>query len=97
MTRFALNEQAKALLTPHYSFALAQNFRPRARLARQHPQRDAADAAARRPARTRPSSPSASTRLFKAEGKDVPVTLLPGIGHIALTLDPRPCAPRWRR
>ena len=27
--------------------------------------------------------------IFQAEGKDLPVRLLPGIGHIALTLDPR--------
>jgi pimeloyl-ACP methyl ester carboxylesterase len=27
--------------------------------------------------------------LFQAEGKDVPVTLLPGIGHVGLTLQPQ--------
>ena len=26
--------------------------------------------------------------VFKTAGKDVPVTLLPGIDHISLTLDP---------
>ena len=26
--------------------------------------------------------------VFRAEGKDVAVTLLPGIGHIPLTVDP---------
>ncbi len=26
--------------------------------------------------------------LLEAEGKEVPVTLVPGIGHIAVTLDP---------
>jgi hypothetical protein len=26
--------------------------------------------------------------VFKAAGKDVPVTILPGIDHISLTLDP---------
>ena len=30
--------------------------------------------------------------VFKAEGKALPVTLLPGIGHIGLTLEPRAAA-----
>jgi non-heme chloroperoxidase len=87
VTRFALNDAARAFLTPEYSFALAQNFRPRrdwrasirsagmpmALLAGQDD--EAFDA-------------SRFAGVFKAEGREIPVTLLPGIGHIALTLDP---------
>jgi non-heme chloroperoxidase len=85
--RFALNEQAKAFLTPEYSFALASNFRP---------ERDYAAnvMAARGP---RAIVAGAADELFFTEkfeptirslGKSWPVTLLPGIGHIPLTLEP---------
>jgi alpha-beta hydrolase superfamily lysophospholipase len=87
VARFALNEQAKAMLTPHYSFALASNFRPK---------RDwrAGIRSAQQPMRLLAGQQDEAffaerfDALFKTEGKDVPVTLLPGIGHIALTLDP---------
>ncbi|MGL6112274.1 MAG: alpha/beta hydrolase [Rubrivivax sp.] len=88
VTRFALNERAKAVLTPTYSFALATNYRPRAdwrasiRSARQPMQllageQDEAFFAER------------YAGLFQAEGKDLPVTLLPGVGHVGLTLEPQ--------
>jgi alpha-beta hydrolase superfamily lysophospholipase len=88
VTRFALNEQAKAMLTPTYGYALATNFRPRAdwrgsiRSARQ-PMRllageqDEAFHAERYAA------------LFQGEGSEVPVTLLPGVTHVGLILQPR--------
>ena len=87
VVRFALNEKAKALLTPHYSYALALNFRP---------QRDyqANIRAAGQPMRLIAGQADEAfftdrfAEVFKAEGKDVPVTLLPGIGHIPLTLEP---------
>lgn len=87
VTRFALNDQARALLTPQYSFALAQNFRPRADWR-------ASIRAAGQPMRLLAGSDDEAfhadrfATTFQAEGKDVPVTLLPGLGHIALTLDP---------
>jgi non-heme chloroperoxidase len=87
VTRFALNEVARATLTPQYSFALAQNFRPRADWR-------ASIRAAGQPMCLLAGSDDEAfhaqrfAELFKAEGKDVPVTLLPGLGHIALTLDP---------
>lgn len=87
VTKFALNDQAKAFLTSQYSFALAQNFRP---------ERDyrANIHAVEQPLRVVAGLDDEAfyadrfASLFKAEGKDVPVTLLPGIGHIALTLEP---------
>ena len=86
VTRFALDETARALLTPSYSFALAQNFRPDR------------DYRANIRAVVQPISVLAGQddevfyadrfdAVFKAEGKHVPVTLVPGIGHIPLTLD----------
>ncbi len=84
--RFALDEQDKASLTQQYSFSLAQNFRPER------------DYRANIRAVKQPLSVVAGTgdevfhadkfaTVFKAEGKDVPVTLVPGVGHIQLTLD----------
>ena len=87
VTRFALNDAARAVLTPQYSFALAQNFRPR-------PDWRASIRAANQPMRLLAGSEDEAfhadrfEQVFKAEGKDVPVSLLPELGHIALTLDP---------
>jgi non-heme chloroperoxidase len=87
VTRFALNDAARAMLTPQYSFALAQNFRPRADWR-------ASIRAAGQPMRLLAGSDDEAfhadrfAQTFKAEGKELPVTLLPGLGHIALTLDP---------
>jgi len=84
--KFALDEQSKALLTPQYSFALAQNFRTetdyRANIR-----------AMGQPARLIAGADDEVfyadrfSEVFKVEGKNVPVTLVPGIGHIPLTLD----------
>ncbi len=87
VTRFALNDAARKVLTPQYSFALAQNFRPRADWR-------ASIRSAGQPMRLLAGSEDEAFHAdrfaptFKAEGNDVPVTLLPGLGHIALTLDP---------
>ncbi len=87
VTRFALNDAARAVLTPQYSFALAQNFRPL-------PDWRASIRAAGQPMRLLAGSDDEAfhaerfAAVFKAEDKDVPVSLLPGLGHIALTLDP---------
>src|SRR5204863_3702287 len=87
VVRFAVNERDKGLLTPQYSFALAQNFRP---------ERDyqANIRAIRQTLRVlvgQNDDVSYADRfaaVFKTAGKDVPVTVLPGIDHISLTLDP---------
>lgn len=85
--RFALNDEARAILTPAYSFTLAQNFRPRS------------DYGANIRAVGRPMALVAGTddelfhterfaALFSAEGKAVPVSLVPATGHVTLTLKP---------
>jgi alpha-beta hydrolase superfamily lysophospholipase len=87
VVRFAVAESDKGLLTSQYSFALAQNFRP---------ERDyqANIRAVRQPLRVlvgqndEVSYADRFAAVFKTAGKDVPVTVLPGIDHISLTLDP---------
>ena len=84
--KFALTEEARGFLTPQYSFALAQNFRP---------ERDyqANIRAVRQPLRVLVGQNDEVfyvdkfASVFKTAGKDVPITLLPGIDHISLTLD----------
>jgi alpha-beta hydrolase superfamily lysophospholipase len=87
VTSFALNEEARAFLTPEYSFALATNFRP---------QRDYEKniKAVHRPCAVVAGISDEAFNTEKLEstfrklGKNWPVTLLPGIGHIPLTLEP---------
>jgi len=87
VVRFALNEEARAVLTPAYSFTLAANF---------HPQRDY-----QRNIREIHRSCVVVAGIdddvfytdkleptFRALGKPWPVTLLPGIGHASLTMEP---------
>lgn len=86
--RFALDEAASKTLTPEYSYALAQNYRPKS------------DYQATIRSVHQPLSVVAGqddellhterfSDVFNAAGKDVPVTLVPGINHIGLTLEPR--------
>lgn len=85
--RFALSDEAKSFLTPEYSFALATNFGP---------QRDyeANIKAVHQPCAVLAGKDDEAfdteklESIFRGQGKDWPVTLLPAIGHIALTLDP---------
>ena len=87
VVRFAVDEKDKSFLTPQYSFALEQNFRP---------ERDyqANIRAVRQPLRVLAGQndevffADKFASVFKTAGKEVPVTLLPGIDHISLTLDP---------
>ncbi len=85
VTEFALNEQARTFLTPGYSYTLAINFAPH---------RDyAADIAGAQGKMSIVAG--ADDELFHADrfaatfaaaGKTVPVRLVPGLGHINLTL-----------
>ncbi len=86
VTSFALREEDKEILTPTYSFSLAVNFGPQR------------DYEANIRAVHRPVAVVAGTAdeafmtdklesIFVKQGQSWPVTLLPGIGHIALTLD----------
>jgi alpha-beta hydrolase superfamily lysophospholipase len=87
VTRFALSDDARKVLTPAYSFALASNFAP---------QPDYAEniRTVRLPCAVLAGDKDEAfhadrfAAVFREQGKDWPVTLLPGIGHIALTLDP---------
>ncbi len=85
--RFAMTKENAKFLTPEYSFALALNFGA---------QRDyqANIRAVRQPLRVlvgqndEVSFAEKFAGLFKGAGKDIPVTILPGIDHISLTLGP---------
>jgi non-heme chloroperoxidase len=88
VTNFALAPAARATLTPQYSFALSLNLRPQR------------DWRANIRAVERPMCVVAGQddevfftdrfgAVFAVESKDVPVTLVRGVGHIALTLDAR--------
>ena len=85
---FALDEQAKAFLTPSYSFALAANYKPNADY-----QSDLRNA--RRKAAVVAGADDEAFRTDKLEpelralGVQWPVTLVPGIGHVPLVLEPR--------
>src|SRR5215813_5218059 len=83
--RFAVNENAKAILTPEYSYALTMNFGP---------QRDyLADLRSMH----QPFSvlvganddvyyPDRFAEVLKQAGKDTPVTMVPGVDHVQLIL-----------
>lgn len=84
---FALSEDARAFLTPEYSFSLAANFQPWSDY-------EANIRAAHQPVAVVAGADDEAFRTDKLEGifrkqdQAWPVTLLPGIGHIPLTLDP---------
>jgi alpha-beta hydrolase superfamily lysophospholipase len=85
--RFALTKENAKFLTSEYSFALALNFGA---------ERDyqANIRAVRQPLRVlvgqndEVSFADKFSGLFKQAGKDIPVTILPGIDHISMTLNP---------
>jgi len=86
VTSFALSDEAKTFLTPTYSFSLATNFKPlqdyEANIRAVHqPVKVVAGAADEAFATDKLEA------IFRSQGKDWSVTLLPGIGHIPLTLD----------
>ncbi len=84
---FALDARDRELLTPAYSYPLAVNFRPD----------DDFRAAARRADRPMEVLVGSDDEVFRQErfgpeldasGRRVPVTVIPGVGHIGLTVDP---------
>ena len=84
---FALNEQARSILTTQYDFNLATNFRPErdymANIRRvSQPVRVLAGVA------DEVFQTAELEGIFRAAGKTWEVELLPGIGHIELTLQP---------
>lgn len=84
--RFALDEASAANLTPSYSYALAMNFRPQGDYeADIRNARGAVCIVAGQNDELFFADRFADT--FAKAGKAVPVTLVPGVGHIGLTLD----------
>jgi non-heme chloroperoxidase len=87
VTAFALRPEAQKFLTPRYSFALAMNFRP-------HNNYRADIAAASQPMAVLVGQsddqfyPERFASEFSAAGRAVPVSIVPAIGHIDLTLAP---------
>jgi non-heme chloroperoxidase len=85
---FALNDKARAILTPEYSYALTVNFGP-------HRDYAADIKAVRRPCALIAGDADEAFRadqfepLLRGYRRDWPVMVLPGIGHIPLTLDAR--------
>ena len=86
VVNFALDEQARRFLTPSYSYALAASFGP-------HDDWRGDIRAARGPLRVVAGSQDElfhSDRYaaaFAEAGKPVPVTLVPGVNHMGITLD----------
>ena len=87
VTTFAVQEADRARLTAQYSYALAQNFRPR-------PDYAADIGAVRRPMAVLVGQADEAfhadrfAAAFAATTPPIPVAVLPNIGHIAITLDP---------
>ncbi len=87
VTRFAVTERARPHLTAEYSYALAQNFRPA-------PDYRATLRALRRPVEVLVGQDDEAfhaehfAAVFAEAGRPVPVTVLPGVAHIGLTLEP---------
>ncbi|MBX3637474.1 MAG: alpha/beta fold hydrolase [Rubrivivax sp.] len=91
VTRFALNAEAQALLTPSYSFALATNFRPQADY-------QGNLRAMRQPARLIAGTADeafvaqAFEDVARSAARPIPVQLLPQVGHAGLILEPQAIA-----
>lgn len=87
VTQFALNDEARKILTPSYSYALATNFGAHL---------DYPADIARAPealkllvgADDELMLPDRYTEVFAAAGKNITVTRVPGANHIGLTLNP---------
>lgn len=87
VTRFALSEDAKSFLTPQYGFNLAMNFAPH-----QDYKLDLQNAKGKVAILAGDADEAFQTQelqgIVQGAGKDWSVQLLPGIGHIPLTLEP---------
>ena len=83
---YALSPEAAAKLTPQYSYNLMQNFRP-------HEDYRADIRATRQPIEVLVGADDEAfhagkfAEVFEEAGRVVPVTIVPGVAHIALTLD----------
>ena len=84
---FALTAEAQQFLTPTYSYALATNFRA-------HDDYRADIGAAKQPLHLLVGQDDEVlysdqfSAMFEEAGRPVPVTLLPGVEHVDITLQP---------
>ena len=84
---FALGEEERKYLTPSYSYALAVNFRP-------HDDYRGDMRAARQPMEVLVGQEDEAFRaerfagVFAKAGRPTPVTVVPGLGHVGLTVQP---------
>ncbi len=84
---FALTVEAQQFLTPAYSYALSTNFRP-------HNDYRADIVAAKQPLHVLVGQEDEIfhadqfSAVFEEAGRPVPVILLPGVGHVDITLQP---------
>ena len=84
---FALTDEAQQFLTSTYSYALATNFRP-------HDDYRADIVAAKQPLHILVGQDDEIfhadqfSAVFEEAGRPVPVTLLPGVGHVDITIQP---------
>jgi len=87
VTRFALSDEARTFLTPEYGFSLTLNFAPNRDF-----MADIRSSKGRVAVIAGSSDEAFYTEKLESivhnADKSWPVTLLPGIGHIPLTLDP---------
>ena len=87
VTRFALDDGAREVLTPEYDFNLAMNFRPESNYL-------ASIQRVRRPCAVLAGDADEAFRtdqyrpIVRQAGRDWSVRLLPGVGHIGLLLSP---------
>ena len=84
---FALTAEAQQFLTPTYSYTLATNFRP-------HDDYRADIGAAKQPVHVLVGQDDGVfhadqfSAVFEEAGRPVPVRILPGVGHVNITLSP---------
>lgn len=88
VTAFALDDRASALLTPTYDYNLATNFRPDPDFIA-NIRRAAAPCVVVAGMADEAFHTDRLEGIFRRAGKGWDVVLVPGVGHIALTLDAR--------
>lgn len=84
---FAIDARDRDILTPSYSFALAANFRPHEDW-RGDVRRASQPMGVLVGADDEVFRPERFAEAFEEAGRAVPVTTVPGVGHIGLTLEP---------
>ncbi len=85
--RYALSDSAKAKLTPAYGFDLTMNFMPQRDLA-QNIRAVHQPLAVVAGVRDEAFKTEAYEAVFRQQGQRWPVTLVPGVGHVTVTLEP---------